>query len=406
MKFLGPGWSRRMWVAGLVAGLWACDGSDGAPGAGGPSGGGGAGGAGGAAGPPRAAALGTGDGSAGSVSFTRIYTSPRTRQSTDLAFNPVRPNELWILHREPKSEAPCTEASATRSGCESLEGSVTILTDPGTTEMGGVWKKDDNAWHFMRRPPALAFGPGDTFATCGEERTGNFLDGEVDFIGPTLWSSDPAVFAVTPSGGNGSHLDMLHESPFCMGIAHEQGNVYWVHNGQRGSLDRYDFAQDHGPGNEDHSDGVLHRYAEGEVARVPDVPSHMVYWPPDRHLYVADTGNRRVIKLDTSSGQRGGPVTPVYEPLADHAVFMGSTVVEVVPARVLMAPSGLEIHAGILYVADHATSRIHAFDLGGEPIRSLATDLPAGSLAGLTFGPDDKIYFVDVREGHVTRIDP
>ena len=389
-------------IAGLAAVGWACEGG----GAGGENSG--SGGQGGSPGsdPPRKTAIGTGDGSPASVTFTRIYTAQPPRHSTDLAFNPVRPNELWVLHRQPKSDAPCTENDATRSGCESLEGSVTILTDPGTPEMSGVWKKDDNAWHFMRRPPALAFGPGDTFATCGEERTGNFLDSEADFIGPTLWSSDPTIFAVTPSGGNGAHLDMLHASPFCMGIAHEQGNVYWVHNGQKGSLDRYDFALDHGPGNEDHSDGVVHRYAEGEVARVPDVPSHMVLFPEDQHLYVADTGNGRVLKLDTRSGERAGPISPVYEPLADQARFVGATVTEVVPPGILTAPSGLEIHEGILYVSDNATSRFHAFELDGKPIATLSTDLPPGSLAGLAVGPEGKIYFVDLGAGHVSRIDP
>merc|ERR1711974_36901 len=103
----------------------------------------------------------------------------------------------------------------------------------------------------MRRPPALAMGDNGTFATCGEAATGNFEDNPAMFIGPSLWSTDLAVYA-KPSGGNGSHLDMLHATPWCMGIAHEVDNVYWAFNGHVGSLDRYDFNNDHGPGNDDH----------------------------------------------------------------------------------------------------------------------------------------------------------
>jgi hypothetical protein len=38
-------------------------------------------------------------------------------------------------------------------------------------------------------------------------------------------------------------------------------------------------------------------------------------------------------------------------------------------------------------------------------VRKLATDLPAGSLAGFTFGPDGKIWFVDRKGGRIVRID-
>ena len=34
------------------------------------------------------------------------------------------------------------------------------------------------------------------------------------------------------------------------------------------------------------------------------------------------------------------------------------------------------------------------------------TGLPAGSLGGLVFGPDDKVYFVDMKGNRVLRIDP
>ncbi len=57
-------------------------------------------------------------------------------------------------------------------------------------------------------------------------------------------------------------------------------------------------------------------------------------------------------------------------------------------------------------MTDTATSTFHVFDKTGTALRSLATDLPAGALAGFTFGPDGKIYFTNKLSGQVLRIDP
>ena len=70
------------------------------------------------------------------------------------------------------------------------------------------------------------------------------------FTGPALWSGNLDIYA-KPSGGNGSHLDMLHGSPFSMGIASEKENAYWVFDGYNQHIVRYDFGGDHGPGNAD-----------------------------------------------------------------------------------------------------------------------------------------------------------
>src|SRR5690606_17956176 len=233
-------------------------------------------------------------------------------QATDLGFHPTRTNELWVLHRKPESQQPCNQNNATREGCIALEGSIVVVFNPGTPEQGTWEYRDPNAWHFMRRPPAFAFGQGATFASVGEARSGNYVDDPIPYMGPTLWSSDlPGVvegcesspggcFSIQPPGLNGSHLDMLHEAPYGMGIAHETGNAYWVFNGDAGSLDRFDFQADHGPGEEYHGDGMLKRYVEGQLERVPEVPSHLVFY--EGHVYVSDTGGARVAKLDPATG--------------------------------------------------------------------------------------------------------
>jgi hypothetical protein len=332
-----------------------------------------------------------------------VYRSDTPRQATDLAFDPLRSGELWVLLREFVDGPPCTQAE--RNGCAELEGSVAIVRDAGGSTPNAAWKKDANAWHFMRTPTGIAFGDGGSFATCSEARTGNWEDESYDYNGPSLWSSDPAIFSIEPPGGNGSHLDMLHETPHCMGIGHERGNAYWAFNGKLGALDRYDFAQPHVPGASDHSDGQLLRWVEGSLARKPGVPSHLVYEPESARVYVADTGHGRVVALDTKSGTPGADI-PTAEAMASAKNVSGGRLIEIVAPGVVEAPSGLEIKDKVLFVTDNATSRIHAFDLEGKLLRKLDTGLPPGSLAGITIGPDDRVYLVDLLAAQVRRIEP
>lgn len=354
--------------------------------------------------PPPGHQIGVGDGSAASVRFTEIFRDEAGRLATDLAFHPQR-DELWVVLREPNydPDAPCTETET--AGCAALEGSTEIIHSPGAMRPTAEWKQDQNAWHFMRRPTSIAFGAKDTFATCHEARTGNFTDSAIDFIGPTLWSSDPAIYAVAPSpGGNGSHIDMLHSTPFCMGIAHERDNVYWTFNGQIGAIDRYDFHEPHIPGAEDHMDGELSRWVTGAVLRVVDVPSHMAFDRRDGSLYVVDTGNGRIVRLDSKSGSPGAAF-PNPDAIAISNYVDGAVLTEVVPPGQLQAPSGLALVGDVLLVTDNATSVIHAFGLDGQHLRELRTELPAGTLAGIAVGRDDRAYFVDFPGGRVVRID-
>jgi hypothetical protein len=345
--------------------------------------------------PDEVVALGKGDG-AGSVKLTEILTAKNgLRIPRDLAFNPLRPDELWVLN----------------DGDES----VVIAHDTTQESRRSERRKDAYALHFMARPAALAFGgeettfgrPG-TFATCGESRNTYGDQAEPnDFMGPTLWSSDLSVFARYNPRGLGAHLDMLHNSPLCMGIAHETGNAYWAFGGLDGALFRYDFQVDDGIGNDDHSDGTVEQYATGELAYVEGVPSHVAYRSTDKSVYVADTGHSRIVKFDRRGAKRA-QVLETMEPMARAELYAGGTLKEIVPASSghLELPSGLEIKGKVLYVSDTANSRISAFSLTGRLLKRIETKLPAGSLAGMAFGPEGKLYVVDMKKSRVLRVDP
>jgi len=340
------------------------------------------------------------------VQLVEVYT-PKTKtpfSATALSFNPTVEGELWVVLRQFPSGKPCTKTVDT--GCSALRGVMAVVTGATGNAPSAVIKEDGNSWHFMRRPTAIAWGEDLIFAACGEALTDNYEDDAIPYAGPALWSSDPAIFGVEPRPDqNGTHLDMLHETPLCMGLAHEAGNAFWAFNGLAGSLDRVDFHAPHQIGGEDHSDGEVHRYVSGQLSRLAEVPGHVAYDAARRLVYVADTGHGRVLSVDPSTAEPGGDIT-TYEPLHASGVMDGATVRELVPPGLLQQPSGLTLAGDVLYVTDNATSTIHAFDATtGKLSQTFDTALPAGSLAGVTVGPDSKLYVANLLDGSVHRLE-
>ena len=305
----------------------------------------------------------------------------------DLAFDADTPDRLWVVNA-------------------GLQG-VVIYDHAGTPEQKAQRRGDIFAAHFMSNPTALAIGAKSTFATCSESRdewngAAQPID---DFMGPTLWSSYLDVFATANQergiGKEGSHLDMLHESPWCMGIEHDTNNVYYAFDGLHGQIVRYDFRKDHGPGGTDHSDGAVQRFVDAKVTRVPSVPGHIAIDHDTGLVYVADTGGGRIMVLDPTAGTKT-KLKPEMEPLAEYSSIAGSTYTQV--AGGLHEPSGLELHDGKLFVAEHATGDIVALALTGKELGRVSTG--AKGLMGLAFNADGKLHYVDAVEGTIVRLDP
>lgn len=184
-------------------------------------------------------------------------------------------------------------------------------------------------------------------------------------------------------------------------------SLTWVFEGLTESIARIDFRADHGPGYDDHSDGVVARYAIRKVKRVPDVPSHLELDPETGLLYIADTGHARVAVLDTTLGTPGRIVEGVEPGTQIFAMQdAGELTTLADEASDLIHPSGLALHDGHLFVTDNATSRILAFDLDGELIDWLDTGLPAGALMGLTFDEAGRLYYVDAVDNRLMVIAP
>ena len=262
----------------------------------------------------------------------------RISEPWDLDFHTQRPNELWVINK----------------GTFNTGGTTVMLTDVGSDNQKADFRKDQNSWHFMALPSAIAFSKENgNWATTADIQDANRQGGS--FTGPTLWSSDLNVYAM-PSGGNGSHLDMLHGSPYSMGIENDKDNAFWVFDGYHEEIVWYDFVKDHGPGNADHSDGKVHRYQNVEVKRRSGVPSHLVKDPNSNWLYIADAGNKRILRMDTKSGVEKGDLQLINEPLAEHKRMEATY--EVFAEEKLEKPCGIEIIGTTLFVSDNETGEI------------------------------------------------
>ena len=335
------------------------------------------------------------------LDITVIATSADgLNEPRDLDFNPGVDGELWIVNRK--------DDSATIVEFAGEEGQLTRTVH------------DPYALHFLDSPSSIAFGavtfPGSTyhtFGTCQESTNSYNQPGTGNgFMGPSLWSADPDIFgfsnpeAIDFLGFDlGSHLDMLHESPNCMGITWDEENVYWVFDGEDGSIVRYDFATDHGVGYDDHSDGIIARYVIGELSRVKKVVSHIELDLATGLLYVADTGNNRVAVLDTATGERGSNLSSIERGVKHYEMLDASfeTLIDGASAG-LEVPAGLALVGDLLLIGDNSQGKIYAYDLDGNEVGSIDTGLNSGALMGFEANGLDEVWVTDVSGDRVLRV--
>jgi len=361
------------------------------------------------------AALGGGSHDADGVRFdTLADDGDGLNVPRDLAFNPQNEGELWVVNR--------------------ADDSVSMFTAAGSSDQASEHRIDPFALHFMEEVSSISFGAATfagsdalTFGTCQESR--NTYNDEYpanDFMGPALWSADFDVFGYSnPEAVEylselfgfyadlGSHLDMLHESPLCMGIAWEKENVYWVFDGADGRIVRYDFASDHGIGYDDHSDGIIGRVQGPKVERVEGVPSHMDIDPGTGLLYVADTGKNRILVLDTATGEEGDRLSKA-EPGTEHYRLENvdaEKLIDGTDIEGMEQPSGLEVVDGHLLITDHQTGMVFAFALSGTGAEGAEAELVdwvdtgrAGGIMGIDAPSLDEIWFVDAEANELVRM--
>ena len=267
----------------------------------------------------------------------------------DLQFHPLT-GDLWV-------------AAASADG--RLNGNF-IISKPGTAEQSTTLLRDRVAYHYMDNVSAFAFSSdGRALFTC-QESLNEYMELSFPnyFQGPSAFEVYPCkggygrppkskcvgaqnapncnsdeectIFTVRENGdectGDGCfliHSDMLHEAPHCMGVAYDtyaktepsklfspdlkaihtwnrtrvEGNVVWYMDGLRGRLMRFDMDELHGTQVIDHRKANIRRYVDVHLTRREGVPGHMVVDSALEHLYISDTGAKRILRVKTTSGK-------------------------------------------------------------------------------------------------------
>lgn len=281
-----------------------------------------------------------------------------------------------------------------------------IVTGPGTGGQSIIKKRDSHSGHFVVNGSGMAFSNIGTFATSPEIKN-TTSNPNSTFMGPALWSSDLDVFANiyqsnwTPGQPLGSHYDMLHQSPFCMGIAHEVNNVFWVFDGYNENLCRYDFVDDHGPGAEYHADGMVTRHSDVKLVRVADIPSHMVMDKSSGKIYICDTDQGRVIEVDPATSSFKRKLTATNEALAKYEEYTGSAIRVMIEG--LKKPSGIAVRDGRLFVSDYESGILHVIGIeSADELTEFDTGMKGNT--GIEISNDGEIWVANYLTNSVSRI--
>ena len=328
-----------------------------------------------------------------------------------VAVHPTRPAELYI-------------ADASRSA-------IVVANTSAVGAASARVLKDRAQYHYMARVSSLAFDGLGQYATCQEST--NDYEGTMlpnFFMGPTLYDSRLSYVNSRQRRCEPGetcfllHIDMLHESPYCMGIAHDGGapaysnalatyrNVYWAFDGGHSQLVRYDFRSDHGPGDMDHSVAEVRRYTGLRLSRKAGVPSHMVVDSFSRTLYVADTGSDRVVSVAIDSGRYARDAKLSYPIFSSPEASFNYTEWDGLRYEVIASvptPSGLALSGSTLYIGSYSTGIVHAVHTGTGALAQVAALAPPGALLGLAVGVagggPPALWYINGAERRVMRVE-
>jgi len=336
------------------------------------------------------------------VSFEEVViadSSDALSDPRDLEFHPGRANELWIANRATDS--------------------MTIVHNTGLVNQTSENRHDAYGNHFLEEVSAISFGtyhPEFDWQWGSAQESANTYCGQGspnNFMGPTLWPSSLSHYAVEHQSDQylGSHIDMNHESPYGMGIAHDSGNSYWYNDGHNGELVYYDFQEDHDTGMDDHSDGIVRRYSDVQLTHSYGTPGHMVLDKNSGILYISDPGSSRVVWVNTDDTTYNTvnimSDSSRLEPLAEYSRITG--IEWGVLDTGLSKPSGIALEGDQLFVSLKGNGRIIAYDLstnGKSATEAGSIQTSASAIMGLEIGPNGHIYYVDNGADEVVRIDP
>ena len=315
--------------------------------------------------------------------------SENLRFPTDLAINPLRPNELWISNY----------GEAYKTGQYSSKAYTITVFDPGAGTQFAVRRKDKEIFtrHFFSYPTSLAFTKDGYWAnTSFFNNNGN--------NGPTLWTSDFGIYADSMKYvTNGSHNSMLHESFTSLGIAADETNTFWILDGTTGDVVSYNFGKGHYPGGDDHTDGTIRRYALPDAIKPADgLPSHICYDPATKILYVVDASRQRIVWLNTGNGSVTGTKKGIDNP-KEYSIMAAKSAV-LLDNLPLKRPCGIDTDGVRLFISDYETGRIAVFDIATKHLVN-TIDTANRGITGVLLDQNSHLWYVNQLTSELVRID-
>ena len=285
---------------------------------------------------------------------------------------------------------------------------ITIVHNTGLDNQTSEHRVDSNRNHFLEEVSAISFGayhPEFDYTWGSAQESRNTYNGQSDpnnFMGPVPCGLRPSATSTTTTTalqrlareenqntGNGllgSHIDMLHESPDGMGIAHDVDNVYWYNDGYYGELVRYDFQADHDTGDTTMTATVTTPRVPSRTCRALTAggqhgsfsgtptskstgwPASPVTWsstrtrvsstsptPPPTDVLWVNTDDTSVTKTNIMNDASR------LEPLQEYSRITG--VEWGVLATGLNRPTGIALHDGQLFVSQYGNGQITAYEL-------------------------------------------
>ncbi|MFU8804595.1 MAG: hypothetical protein ACNA8W_12350 [Bradymonadaceae bacterium] len=145
---------------------------------------------------------------------------------------------------------------------------------------------------------------------------------------------------------------------------------------------------------------VLWKSSSSATIRCP------VIWSLDKEtgwLYFNETVHGRILRMDTKTGIKLKDLGRLNEPLEAHWE-MHEVMWEVFVDQGLVEPVCITVADGTLFVSDHGTGDIIAFD--AERKGEVGRVTVGTGIRGITIGPDNKLWFANYDMNQVLRLDP
>ena len=125
-------------------------------------------------------------------------------------------------------------------------------------------------------------------------------------------------------------------------------------------------------------------------------------------LYICDTGNQRIVRMNINAGEIGNHLDPYGENIEGYYSMVGADFETVIDSG-LVSPTGIDIYNTFLLVSDYSNGDILIYDL--EPtnqfqlIHKLETDI-IDDLMSIKVGPDGTIWCISTVANKLYQILP